>query len=144
MNKSHSEQHIIAHLNKFREPFLDDLGCTIVGVDAQAQSCEMTFDISQRYCHSGDIIQGGFVAAMLDAVTTHAIFASNENISGVSTLELKVSYLEASRRGKLTAIGRIEKMSRSIAFVSGELTNSEGLVTAKISSTAKIRLQRTD
>lgn len=143
MTNIRTEKQLIKHLNKFREPFLDDLGCTIVSVDPVTYRCEMDFAIGQRYCHSGDVIQGGFVAAMLDAVTTHTLFAAVPNIVGVSTLELKVSYLEASRKGTLRATGQILKMSRSIAFMSGELRDAEGVLTATISTTAKLRIAKT-
>lgn len=127
------------HLNTMREQFLDDLGCEITAVDVAQRICYMDFNVDSRYCHSGDIIQGGFVTAMLDTCTTHATFAANQKITGVATLELKVSFLEASRMGKLSAVGRVDKLTRNIAFMSGELYNSEGLVTARISTTAKLR-----
>ena len=133
------QQKVMEHLNTMREQFLDDLGCVITAVDTVQRTCHMDFNVDSRYCHSGDIIQGGFVTAMLDACTTHATFAANQNITGVATLELKVSFLEASRLGKLSAVGRVDKLTRSIAFMSGELYNSEGLLTASISTTAKLR-----
>lgn len=113
--------------------------CEISGLDVDARVCEMAFNMDKRYCHSGDVIQGGFVTAMLDAVTTHAAFGCDEQIIGVSTLELKVNFLEVSRMGKLKAIGRIEKITRSIAFMSGELIAPDGSITARISTTAKLR-----
>lgn len=119
-------KELIAHLNTFRLQFLIDLGCTIIDASAEERFCKMEFNINKRYCHSGDIIQGGFVTAMLDAVTSHAVFASNTELSGLSTLELKVSFYEASRAGKFTAIGRVDKMGRSIAFLTGDLYNEAG------------------
>lgn len=65
----------------------------------------MAFDISLDYCHSGDNIQGGFVTAMLDAVCTHAVFGANLRVTGVSTYEPKVMFLEVSRMGKQHALG---------------------------------------
>lgn len=131
---------LIARLNNKRERFLDDMGCEIIDVDLEQSVCTMNFDMGAQYCHSGDIVQGGFVTAMLDAVASHAAFLSNESLVGVATLELKVTFLEASRMGRFKAIGRVDKMSRSIAFLSAELYNSDDLLTASMSATAKIRI----
>lgn len=132
-------QKIIDRLNKYRLQFLIDLGCTIIDASQEERFCKMEFNIDKRYCHSVDIIQGGFVTAMLDAVTSHAVFAANEQLMALSTLELKVTFYEASRAGKLIAFGKVDKMGRSIAFLSGELFNEGGERTASITSTAKIR-----
>lgn len=134
----------LERLNNFREQFLNDMGCEITNLDVKSMVCEMQFDMDARYCHSGDIIQGGFVTAMLDAVCSHAAFGCDAEIIGVSTLELKVTFLEASRLGKLRAVGRVDKMTRSIAFMTGELFTLEGLLTATISTTAKIRRIKTN
>jgi uncharacterized protein (TIGR00369 family) len=134
---------IINYLNKFRTQYLADLGCTITDASREEQFCKMEFDIDKRYCHADNIIQGGFVTAMLDAVSSHAVFATVLGIRGLSTLELKVSFYEASRAGKLTAVGRIDRLGRSIAFVSGDLYNEAGQRTASITSTAKIIVDKT-
>jgi uncharacterized protein (TIGR00369 family) len=136
---SDSEQ-IIDRLNSHREQFLEDMGCVIRDVDVAQRSCTMEFNINQSYCHSGDIIQGGFVTAMLDATATHAVFLANHKTKVVATLELKVTFYEVSRMGKLTAIGKVDKMTRSIAFVSADLFDTNGVLTASLSSTAKIVL----
>ena len=132
------KQEIIDYLNKFRTQYIIDLGCTITDASREEQFCKMEFNIDKRYCHGDNIIQGGFVTAMLDAVTAHAVFAVVPKLKGLSTLELKVTFYEMSRAGKLTAVGRIDKMGRSIAFLSGDLFNEAGEKTASITTTAKI------
>ena len=139
-----NDKLLVTHLERFREPFLDDLGCTIQRADAEQGVCEMTFDIGQRYCHSGDVVQGGFVSAMLDAACSHAAFVANKDVVGVSTLEFKTTFLEASRRGLLTAVGRVDKLGRNIAFMSGELRNSDGTLTATMTATAKLKLNKSN
>ncbi len=135
-------KEIINNLNKNRPQFLNDLGCTILDVDREKGICEMEFNIGKQYCHSIDVIQGGFVTAMLDAVSSHAAFVTTPLAVGVSTLELKVTFYEASRAGRLKAIGKVDKMGRNIAFLSGDLFNEEGLRTASITSTAKMLLRK--
>ncbi len=137
-------KNILQQLNTRKPKYLEDFGCVITNVDVEKGSCEMTFDVPKHFCHSGDIIQGGFVTTMLDSVITFAVFGSNPNVVKLATLELKVTYLKASRAGKFKAIGGIESMSRSIAFLTGELLDDKGQKTAKISATAKIKLKESD
>ena len=87
------------------------MGCEVTHAKFGERICEMTFEIGKRCSHSGDIIQGGFVTAMLDAVTTHAVFAVDSRVTAVSSLELKVSFLDASRMGKLKAVGHASRSS---------------------------------
>ena len=132
---------ILNHLNTRKPKFLEDFGCVITNVDTEKGICEMDFEVPLHFCHSGDIIQGGFVTAMLDSVCTFSVFGTNPNVIKLATLELKVTYLKASRAGKFKAIGRIESMGRSIAFLTGALFNEEGQKTASITTTAKIKLK---
>lgn len=136
------KEKTLTRLNRYRTQFLTDMGCTILSADAEKGICEMEFNMDRRYCHSVDVIQGGFVTAMLDAVTSHVVFAMQEELVGLSTLELKVTFFEASRAGKFKAIGRVDRMGRSIAFLSGDLYNIDGQRTASITSTAKISLKK--
>jgi len=116
----------------------DTLNAWLVDIDPDNRSAEMTFDMPLAFCHSGDIVQGGFVAAMLDIAMYHAVMGSYENLKHMPTLELKVSYLAASRAGKFTAHATAIKAGRSIAFIEAKLTNADGEVTATATSTAKV------
>ena len=136
------KEKVIKRMNQNRPPFLILLGCEITDVDLEKGICKMDFDVSEQYCHSVDIIQGGFVTAMLDAVSAHATFAANSEIVKLSSLELKVSFLDASRKGKYEAVGRVEKLTRNFAFVSADLYNKDGNRTATLSSTAKISYRK--
>jgi len=73
-------------------------------------------------------------------VSTHALFAANTKINVVATLELKVSYLEVSRMGEFQAMGKVLKLTRSVAFLEAELRDPSGLLTAAMTATAKIRV----
>ena len=134
-------KNIINQLNTRKPKYLEDFGCVITHIDTEKGICEMDFDVPKHFCHSGNIIQGGFVTTMLDSVITFAVFGTNSDVIQLATLELKVTYLKASRAGKFKAIGRIESMGRSIAFLTGELFDESGQKTATISATAKIKIR---
>jgi uncharacterized protein (TIGR00369 family) len=98
----------------------------------------MTFDVSRDFCHSVDIVQGGFITAMLDAAMSHAVFSSDDDVVGLSTLEISTRYLEVTRAGFLRAIGQIVRLSYKTAFLDGRLYDAEGRLLATTHSVAKI------
>ena len=130
-------EKILKQLNGTPPEYLKDMGCEITQIDSEKGTCEMDFTISKRFCHSGDIVQGGFVTAMLDAVCTFAGFGTGKIIK-LASLEVKVSFYEASRAGKFRAVGRVDRMGRTTAFLSGDLYNEAGQRTASITTTAKV------
>ena len=125
-----SESSIIERLNAHRPGFIEMLGGKIVAIDQEEQSC--------NFCHSIDVVQGGFITVMLDAAMSHAVFASGEDISGLSSLDINTTYLEPTRAGCLRAVGKIIKCSYKTAFLEARLYNSDGLLTATASSVAKV------
>ena len=132
------DSNSIDALNARRPAFIDLLGGSIVAADSAAQSCTFEFNVSTQFCHSIDVVQGGFITTMLDAAMSHAVFASLEGVSTVSSLEIKTSYLEPTRAGRLTAVGQLLKNGYKTAFLEGRLYNEDGLLTAMTSSVAKI------
>ena len=133
-----SDTDIVERLSAHLPTFIAMLGGRISAADAHARTCSMDFDISRDFCHSVDIVQGGFVTAMLDAAMTHAIFAADAGVVNVSSLEIKTNYLEPTRAGRLRAVGTVVKSGYRIAFMEGQLYDDQGLLTATASTVAKL------
>ena len=133
-----SDRDIVERLSAHLPEFIAMLGGRISAADAPGRTCSMDFDISRDFCHSVDIVQGGFVTAMLDAAMTHAIFAADAGVVNVSSLEIKTNYLEPTRAGRLRAVGTVVKSGYKIAFMEGQLYDDQGLLTATASTVAKL------
>lgn len=89
-------------------------------------------------CHSGGVVQGGFVTGWIDAAMAHAAIAmAGEGVTPMS-LELKVSFFAPARPGKVVAEGWVERRGRSTCFFEGRLTDEQGKVLAKASSTVML------
>ena len=125
-------------MNANKPGFIEMLGGEITGIDIEEKTCTFEFKISTQFCHSIDVVQGGFITAMLDAAMSHAVFATVEGVSGVSSLEIKTSYLEPTRAGTLQVVGLVIKDSYKTAFLEGRMYNAEGLLSATASSVAKL------
>jgi len=129
---------LIARLNAHAPPALKTLGGSIVSYDDSTQTMVMNFHASEAFCHSGDIVQGGFVTGMLDATMSHAVFAAVNKPIVLPTLEIKVSFLEIARMGDLVASGTVVRLGKSVAFLEGQLKDPQGKLLATASSTARI------
>jgi acyl-CoA thioesterase len=91
-------------------------------------------------CHSGGIVQGGFVTGWLDAAMAHVVLAQSNFELSPLTLEIKVSFLASAAPGLVIAEAWYEKRGRKTAFLEGRLLNEKGEVLAKASSTVKLVL----
>ena len=89
-------------------------------------------------CHSGGIVQGGFVTGWIDAAMAHVVMAQSENAANPLSLEIKVSFLRPATPGLVIAEAWIERSGRSIAFLEGLVRNEKGEVLAKATSTMKL------
>lgn len=132
----------IEHLNQNRPACLVSLDGRVESMNPEEKSAVMSFTMPLDFCHSGNVVQGGFVAAMLDAAMSHAVFTHIDNVVALPTLELKVSYLAASLAGSFSAKGKIIRAGKSIVFLEGKLFNERGELTATASSTAKVILPK--
>ena len=136
---SFSENDILAKLNSHSPGFIKLLGGQIVATDLEARSCTFTFCVPLAFCHSGNIVQGGFVSAMLDAAMSHAVFSCDPSVERLSSLEITTRY-ESVTRGEnlLTVTGWVRRMTRTIAFLEADIRSESAEILAVAHSVAKI------
>lgn len=86
-------------------------------------------------CHSGGVVQGGFVTGWIDAAMAHAAIAMGGPDITPMSLELKVSFFAPTRPGLVVAEAWVERRGRTTCFFEGRLLDAMGKVLAKASST---------
>jgi acyl-CoA thioesterase len=97
------------------------------------------------HCHSGGIVQGGFVTGWIDAAMAHVVMAQTNFEFSPLSLEIKVSFLQSAGPGLIIAEAWIERRGRTTAFLEGRLLNEAGDVLAKGSSTVRlVAMKRAD
>lgn len=132
------EPRDIDRLNARLPPFMSLLKGKVAAMDVDDATATMSFDIERQFCHSIDIVQGGFITAMLDAAMSHAVFGCDDTVVSLASLEISTRYLEVTRAGPLLATGRIVRQSYKTAFMDGELRDADGKLLATSQSVAKI------
>jgi uncharacterized protein (TIGR00369 family) len=85
------------------------------------------------------VIQGGFLAAMLDDTLGSALVATLPPDQFAPTLDLHVQFLRPARPGRLHGHGRVVQRGRQICFLPGELTDARGGLVATATATARIQ-----
>ena len=109
---------------------LDTLGYRLLALDVEAGTAEASFTVGEEFGNTVGNVQGGFLAAMLDATLGTAIMSTLAPGEIAPTIELKVSYLRPARIGTLVGRGRILKRGSRIAFLAGGLYDEEDLLLA--------------
>lgn len=113
---------------------LDTLGQVRI-VSMEPGRARIEYRCGLHMCHSGGVAQGGFVAGWIDAAMAHAVIAKFGSERIPISLELKVSYFAATNPGLVIAEGWIEGGGKRTLFAEGRLTDSNGKLLAKGSST---------
>ena len=128
---------IAKHVQTLLPPALRILNAEVMKFDKDLQSINICFDVSKDYCHSENIVQGGFISGMLDGAMAYAVIGLPDQCDMVATLEIKTSFISPGVSGEFTATGKVIHLGRSIGYLAGELYQNNNLV-ATASSTVKL------
>lgn len=117
------------------EALYQTMGLIRIAEMDQSGKAVLEYQAKPEQCHSGGVVQGGFVTGWIDAAMAHAAIALKGNDIVPMSLELKVSFFAPARPGLVIAEGWVEKDGRRTGFFEGRLKDSEGTVLAKCTST---------
>jgi len=127
-----------------RPPAADVLGWELVSIDPDAGTIELAFTATEQFLNPIGVIQGGFLAAMLDDTMGPALVATLGPGMFAPTADLHVQFLRPARPGRLTGRGRVVRRGKDVAFLAGELADESGQIVATATATAMIRAARFD
>jgi uncharacterized protein (TIGR00369 family) len=125
-------------------PAAEVLGWELVAVDPDAGTIEVAFTATEQLLNPVGVIQGGFLAAMLDDTMGPALVATLGPGLFAPTADLHVQFLRPARPGRLTGRGRVVRRGKDVAFLAGELADESGQIVAAATATALIRAARFD
>lgn len=114
------------------------LGWELQAIDPEAGTIEVAFTADERFLNPAGVIQGGFLAAMLDDTLGPALVATLGAEEWAPTTDLHVQFLAPARPGRLLGRGRVVRRGAAIAFLAGELMRDDGTVAATAVATARI------
>jgi uncharacterized protein (TIGR00369 family) len=118
------------------------LGFELLAIDPSQGTIRVRFNAKPEFANPIGVVQGGFLAAMLDDTLGPALTATLEPDQFAPTIELKVNFVAPAKPGPLFADGRVVARGGSIAFLAGELRTEDGALVATATATARIVVPR--
>ena len=110
----------------------------VIEQNAEAGRAVVEYTAKPEFCHSGGIVQGGFVTGWIDSAMARAAIASTNGEKSMTTLEIKISFLKAAVAGKTyRAEGWVVRAGKSVMFMEGRLLDQDGKLIAKGSATGQ-------
>jgi len=116
------------------------LGLTCVDKSVPGQTV-WTMKVDERFLNPAGIVQGGFIAAMLDsAMGASAVTGAGKMNISVANTEMKVSFMRPAKLGStLTCTAQVLKPGSVISFLEAKVTDEAGLLIATASSSYLIK-----
>jgi uncharacterized protein (TIGR00369 family) len=92
-------------------------------------------DASENHANPMGTLHGGILCDIADAAMGIAYVSTLADDETFTTLELKINFLRPVWNDRLRAIGRFVKGGKTIGLVECDVTNSQGILVARASST---------
>lgn len=115
------------------------LGHELYEIEPEAGVARARFRAGPEFLNPLGSVQGGILTAMLDEVMVDAALARLGTEFIIPTLEIKTSYLRPAAAGVLVGEGRVVRLTRTVVFTEGVLSDSEGREVARASASALVR-----
>jgi len=79
----------------------------------------------------GAIVHGGAIAALADMALASAGMSVASDGQVVTTVDLRVDFLQTAMPGRLLARGRVQRRTRRLCFVAASVEQEDGTVVAE-------------
>ena len=117
------------------------LGFVLKAVEPGRAVFEMEAD--ERHHNPMGTLHGGVYCDLADAAMGYAYAATLADGETFTTVELKINFLGAVRKGKLTAEARVVRAGSALGYVECDVSDQDGRLVARAASTCmKLREAR--
>jgi uncharacterized protein (TIGR00369 family) len=114
------------------------LGWKVLEAKPGSGRIRVQFEATPEFTNPLGNVQGGFLAAMLDDTLGPALATTFAAQEFAPTLEMKVNFVRPAKPGTLVGEGWVVHRGASVAFLQGELRDSEGHLVATATATARM------
>lgn len=94
-------------------PYLELLGVKIATI--KYPRARLTLSWAENLINPMGTLHGGIIATMVDAAPG-CVLLNEEDVQGIATMELKVNYFKAVKKGTIVATGEIVYQKGTTAF----------------------------
>ena len=110
----------------------------ILDLDSKKGVASVIYEAKKNMCHSGNIVQGGFITGWLDAVMALSCMCKLGEDVLVLSLEIKTTFIKTVNPGEVKVTGKIIKAGKNIAFLEADLRDNKNNLLAKANQTVKL------
>jgi uncharacterized protein (TIGR00369 family) len=93
------------------------------------------FEATEAHTNPMGTLHGGVLCDIADAAMGLAYAANLDDGESFTTLELKINFLKPIWQAHLRAVGRVVKQGRTVGLVECDVTDDQGSLVARASST---------
>ena len=123
----------ILHSEAAPPPIARLLGLVLKAVEPGRTIFEM--EVDERHHNPMGTLHGGIYCDVADAAMGFAYAATLAEGESFTTVELKINFLRAVRKGTMTAEARVVKTGSSMGYVECDVKDTSGTLVARVSST---------
>jgi uncharacterized protein (TIGR00369 family) len=128
---------LLERMNRFQPPTGILLGMELLELDIDAGRVKVKYQPGPEFTNPMGSVQGGIVVAMLDDAAAFAAIAKSGTRISVPSVELKTSFFAPVKAGvPVYAEGRCIKLGKRIAFMEADLTDGDGKLLARLTTSA--------
>ena len=102
--------------------------------------CKSQLQLREDHLHGGRVVQGGIAFILADASMATCLSATLPDGYACTTIEMKISFLEAVREGLMYCEARLIRKGKRIAFLEAKVLEGERLVATATASFAILNL----
>lgn len=121
-----------------KPPCAELLGWRVLDARPEDGWIRIGFAGRPEFRNPAGVIQGGFLAAMLDDTMGPAVFTMTEGALYTATIDMNVSFLAPAKVGPLFGEGQVIQLGKSVAFIEAKLTDEAGALLARATSSARL------
>jgi uncharacterized protein (TIGR00369 family) len=115
------------------------VGFTMKSIEPWHAVFEM--DADERHHNPMGTLHGGIYCDLADAAMGYAYAATLVEGESFTTIELKINFLKAVRKARLTAEARVVKAGSNVGYLECDVKDQDGVLVARAASTCmKLRL----
>ncbi len=110
-----------------RGGFHQEVGFRVLANRSGPGFCTVSGRVERRHLNINGVVHGGVYATILDTAMGGSVVSLLQEGETTATTSLYVEFLRAARAGAvLTAVGRVLRRGRHIAFAEGHLVGPDG------------------
>ncbi len=123
-------------------PFLKIFGFKGAHYNSEDDTFTCEFDAELELTHAnGMVVQGGFVTGMLDSCMAQFLIYRTEGTQAPLSLDIDVKFFNICTPGPITAIAKIIKQGKSIAFTEASIFQNNKLIASSTSTNKLVPLR---